>query len=435
MDKALEQHAYVLWPWRQLLGHSGTGVLFGWTRKLIFAVLFSSVISVNVIADNHGPEGAVRLFVANHSDFDEWTSNPTDQQQQFMRDHYYRMETYSPYFDSRLSWYPNAWEYVDAYAIYRSSEIAQNHPEWILKDAEGRYLYIPYGCAGGTCPQYAADIGNPDFQDNLIARQRTQMAAGYLGLFVDDVNLSRITVSDGNGSSVTPIDPRTGVEMTLADWRRYFAEFMERFRDAFPEHEIAHNVHWWTDRSDPTVVRQIDAADWITLERGITDSGIRGGSGKYGFETFVDLVDWLHARGKHVVMEDDDDSGIRERDYELAFYLLINDGAGDMLSSDGDKSRVIPDSFWSGYLINLGYAEGTHYRWNDLFRRDFECGIVLVNQPDMPSISVSLPGTYTDLAGASIESATLVAASGQVLFDESCVLTTTPMPPEDLKAN
>jgi hypothetical protein len=223
--------------------------------------------------------------------------------------------------------------------------------------------------------------------------------------------------------------------MTLADWRRYFAEFMERFRDAFPEHEIAHNVHWWTDRSDPTVVRQIDAADWITLERGITDSGIRGGSGKYGFETFVDLVDWLHARGKHVVMEDDDDSGIRERDYELAFYLLINDGAGDMLSSDGDKSRVIPDSFWSGYLINLGYAEGTHYRWNDLFRRDFECGIVLVNQPDMPSISVSLPGTYTDLAGASIESATLVAASGQVLFDESCVITTTPMPPADLKAN
>jgi hypothetical protein len=210
---------------------------------------------------------------------------------------------------------------------------------------------------------------------------------------------------------------------------------MERFRDAFPEHEIAHNVHWWTDRSDPTVVRQIDAADWITLERGITDSGIRGGSGKYGFETFVDLVDWLHARGKHVVMEDDDDSGIRERDYELAFYLLINDGAGDMLSSDGDKSRVIPDSFWSGYLINLGYAEGTHYRWNDLFRRDFECGIVLVNQPDMPSISVSLPGTYTDLAGASIESATLVAASGQVLFDESCVITTTPMPPADLKAN
>jgi hypothetical protein len=163
VDKALEQHAYVLWPWRQLLGHSGTGVLFGWTRKLIFAVLFSSVISVNVIADNHGPEGAVRLFVANHSDFDEWTSNPTDQQQQFIRDHYYRMETYSPYFDSRLSWYPNAWEYVDAYAIYRSSEIAQNHPEWILKDAEGRYLYIPYGCAGGTCPQYAADIGNPDF--------------------------------------------------------------------------------------------------------------------------------------------------------------------------------------------------------------------------------------------------------------------------------
>ena len=134
-------------------------------------------------------------------------------------------------------------------------------------------------------------------------------------------------------------------------------------------------------------------------------------------------------------MEDDDDSGLRERDYELAFYLMINDGAGDMLSSDGDKSRVIPDSFWPGYLINLGYAESTHYRWNDLFRRDFECGIVLVNQPDMPSITVSLPGAYTDLAGTKVESVSLPAASGQVLMDESCVITATPKPPADLKAN
>ena len=352
-----------------------------------------------------------------------------------MRDHYYRMLTYSPYFDSRLSWYPNAWEYKDAYAIYRSSTVAQDHPDWILKDSGGRYLYIPYGCSGGTCPQYAADIGNQDYQDYFIASQAERMAAGYLGIYIDDVNLSRITVSDGSGNSVTPIDPRTGAPMTIADWRRYFAEFMERVRDAFPDHEIVHNVHWWADRSDPSVVRQLDAADWINFERGITDSGIRGGAGKYGFETFLDLVDWLHARGKHVVMEDEDDDGLRERDYELAFYLLINDGAGDMLCSDGDRSRITPDSFWSGYSTNLGFAKGSHYRWNDLFRRDFDCGIVLVNQPDMSSISVLLPGTYTDLAGARVESVTLTASSGQVLIDEGCTISAAPMPPAGLTAN
>jgi hypothetical protein len=402
-------------------------------RAGLFAVLLSGALSSTVAAQTAEPEGKVNLFVVADSGFDEWTDDPTEEQQQFMRDHYHRMLTYSPYFDSRLSWYPNAWEYKDAYAIYRSSSVAQDHPDWILKDANGQNLYIPYGCSGDTCPQYAADIGNPDFQDYFIASQSERMAAGYVGIFVDDVNLSRITVSDETGRSVTPVDPRTGTEMTLADWRRYFAEFMERVRNAFPDSEIAHNVHWWTNRSDPSVTRQLDAANWINFERGISDSGIRGGTGNYGFETLLGLIDWLHDRGKHVVMEDDDDSGIQERDYELAFYLLINDGKGDMLASDGDPNRITPDSFWSGYLTNLGYANGSHYRWNDLFRRDFECGIVLVNQPDMPAISVALPATFTDLEGQRVDSATLLSSSGQVLVSEACDDIQRPLPPADLQ--
>lgn len=403
--------------------------------SLLLASMVGGAISPAVFAESTVSEGTVKLFVIADSDFDEWTENPTDQQKQFMRDNYYRMLTYSPYFDSRLSWYPNAWEYIDAYAIYRTSGLAADHPEWILKDAEGRPLYIPFGCDNGTCPQYAADIGNPAYQEHFIASQAERMAAGYRGIFVDDVNLARITVSDGSGSSVAPMDPRTGTTMTVADWRRYFAEFMERVRNAFPDVEIAHNVHWWADRSDPSVVRQLDAADWINFERGITDSGIRGGSGKYGFESFLELIDWLHARGKHVVMEDEEDDGLRERDYELAFYLLINDGSGDMVASGGDISRIVPGSLWPGYEIDLGPANGNHYLWNDLFRRDFECGIVLVNQPDMPTLTVPLPGTYTDLAGASVESVTLSASSGQVLYDESCKPGGVPKPPENLASD
>ena len=399
----------------------------------LYAFLLGGTLTTTVAAQTAEPEGKVNLFVVADSGFDEWTDDPTEDQQHFMREHYHRMLTYSPYFDSRLSWYPNAWEYKDAYAIYQSSSVSRDHPDWILKDANGQNLFIPYGCSGGTCPQYAADIGNPDFQDYFIASQSARMAAGYVGIFVDDVNLSRITVSDETGRLVAPIDPRTGTEMTLVDWRQYFAEFMERVRDAFPDSEIAHNVHWWTNRSDPFVARQLDAANWINFERGISDSGIRGGTGKYGFETLLGLIDWLHDRDKHIVMEDDDDNGIQERDYELAFYLLINDGKGDMLASDGDPTRIIPSSFWSGYLTNLGYANGSHYRWNDLFRRDFECGIVLVNQPDMPSISVALPATFTDLEGQRVDSTTLVSSSGQVLVNEACDDIPRPLPPADLQ--
>lgn len=416
-------------PWMSF----GAGRIPAWLPAAV--ILLGSLLTQAVFAQTSGPEGKVKFFVVANSSFDQWTSNPTPSQQQFMREHYHRMLTYSPYFDSRLSWYPNGWEYEDAYAIYRSSSVARDHPEWILRDANGQELYIPFGCSGGTCPQYAADIGNPGFQDYYIENERARLAAGYRGIFVDDVNLSNISVGNGNGDQVTPIDPRTGSEMTLQGWRRYFADFVEKVRAAFPAHEISHNVHWWADRGDPSVVRALDAADWINLERGVTDSGIRGGTGTYGFETFLGFIDWLHARGKHVIMEDDDDTGLQERDYELAFYLLINDGKGDMVAADGDHSRMNPDQFWSGYLTNLGYATNTHYRWNDLFRRDFECGLVLVNQPDMRGISVSLDGDFINLDGGTVSSVAIPSSGGVVLKRVSCEpsMGLAPRPPTNLR--
>jgi putative glycosyl hydrolase-like family 15 (GHL15) protein len=159
--------------------------------------------------------GSVRFAKAADSAFDVFTKSPTAAQQTFMRDHYWRMRTYAPYFDSRLSWFPGAWVYKNAYAIYPSKDAAliSAHPEWILKDAGGSRLYIQFGCANGTCPQYAADIGNPAFRAHWIATARTVMAAGYKGLFIDDVNMYR-RVSNGNGVATAPRDPRTGGELT-----------------------------------------------------------------------------------------------------------------------------------------------------------------------------------------------------------------------------
>ena len=96
--------------------------------------------------------------------FDAFTSNPTAAQQDWMKAHYWRMRAYAPYFDSRLSWSSKAWAYQSAYAIYPGSAVETQHPEWILRDAAGNKLYIPFACSGGKCSQYAADIGNPAFR-------------------------------------------------------------------------------------------------------------------------------------------------------------------------------------------------------------------------------------------------------------------------------
>ena len=88
-----------------------------------------------------------------------------------MREHFWRQKTYAPYFDARTSWYPNAWTYKDLYAIYvdgRGEVKPDQHDDWILKDAQGKRLYIPYNCHDGSCSQYAGDIGNPAFRAQWI---------------------------------------------------------------------------------------------------------------------------------------------------------------------------------------------------------------------------------------------------------------------------
>ena len=375
-------------------------------------------------------EGSVLFFVDANSSFDTWTRDPTSEQQAWMRDNYFRMQTYSSYFDRRLSWYPNAWVYKDSYAIKPDWTVLTEHPEWVLRDASGNMLYIPFACSGGACTQYAADIGNPEFRSWWIAGAVSKIELGYVGIWVDDVNLDW-RISNGNGDAVKPIDPRTGQEMTLANWRRYFAEFLEELRAAIPSAEIAHNIIWYADQpDDPYILRAMRAADYINLERGITDKGIRAGSGRYGFESFLALVDRVHEMGKQVIMDDDDDNSVVDRDYELAFYLLVNDG-GDLIGADGDRGRMNPANFWSGYEVQLGSAKGPRYRWKNLFRRDFDCGTVLVNQPESTTANVDLDESFVDLEGSEITAVTLGPAAGAVLV-KPCEGARRPMPPEDL---
>ena len=61
--------------------------------------------------------GTVRFVRTANSAFDRYTKSPDPAQQKWMRAKYWRMLAYSPYFDSRLAWFPAAWAYKDLYGI------------------------------------------------------------------------------------------------------------------------------------------------------------------------------------------------------------------------------------------------------------------------------------------------------------------------------
>lgn len=385
--------------------------------KLLITVVIVAASGSLAVAQT-SDAGKVKVNVRADSAFDSLTSSPSTSLQSWFRSNIYRMEVSSPYFDNRTGWYPDAWAYIDLYSIYRGSSLANQHPNWILKDSSGHYLYIPYGCDNGSCPQYAGDPGNPDFRNWWISKAKTMLSHGYKGLWIDDANLV-FRVSDGNGNFRAPHDPRTGQDMTEDAWRGYVAGFLQQIRSSIPDTEIVHNSIWFAGGTardqDPNVIKEIKAADMINCERGISDAGLTGGDGVWSVNAFLKFIDHVHALGKGVVMNEYFLNG----EYGLAGYFLISNGK-DMLSGGG----TTPDSWWSGYDVELGTPQAARYTWNQLLRRDFSNGIVLLNLPGAPRITVTLPGSMKRINGSWVSSITLSAGQGAVLRTSSLETTT-----------
>ena len=328
-----------------------------------------------VVFGGSGDTGAINYLVGLSGIHDQYDTcpgtvsgtppacSPFPQYASWYQQHIYRAIAYESHFErgnGGLSWLPNTWVYDDSYAIYTGSGepttwIEAHHPSWILRDASGSPLYINFACSGGTCTQYAGDIGNTQYTNywltgcavgNINNPGNTQnpyncdttaptsggdeggleatIALGYKGVMVDDVNMN-MDVSNGNGTAVDPIDTNTNTAMTPDAWSQYMANFMIAIRKAMPNIEIMHNVPWFqgggtgttacifipgscgSTTTDQTALNEeIQSANWINLERGVVDGGLNCGNtptcGDWTFslDTLFQYVDYVHNKGANV---------------------------------------------------------------------------------------------------------------------------------------
>jgi Hypothetical glycosyl hydrolase family 15 len=378
--------------------------------SLILALaLLASTVAATASADTAGTVHTVKWT---DSAFSQYLEAPSPTSQAWMKSHFWRMGTYSPYFDSKTSWYPNGWVYLDAYALYSDERTASEHPEWVLHGTSGEKLYIPWGCSHGTCPQYAANIASASFRQWWIEGAKAMLSHGYKGLFIDDVNME-FRVGNGAEQQVAPIDPATGQAMSFEAWRRYMAQFMTQVRAALPGIEIVHNAVWYSDTparlSDPYIAQEVRSADYINLERGVNDSGLTGGSGSFSLNAFLSYVEQVHALGRGIVMGNSA-ANPQGTSYDLASYFLVSSGH-DAINVGG----ATPQNWWAGWEVQLGEAVGARYQWSGLLRRDFTGGMVLANPPGASSVTVQLPAAMEDPEGRAVTSVTLPAASGAIL--------------------
>lgn len=429
--------------------------------------------------------GVVNVFTWGHWTFDEYTNNP-ERYGAFLTHTLWGLSTFRTYFDTKLSDYPSGtfgggpWVYRDAYGdLVSDGDESGTDPSWYLRDATNtRRVYLLYDCDGTACSQYALDIGNPDMRRWWIDRVLADLAwvdpgasartlASYNGLLIDDVNMD-MRISDGGDRAVAPYDPRTRAPMTEAAWRGYMADFMEEIRTAVkaahPQAKIAHNAiwaakttHYWS-RSDPTVLpyrwddpdiqRQIDAADYFVLERGVADTGVLGGNEadvRFKLEdmfpgesddrgdSLLKFVDFVHSRDRGVIFAPDRDTlpartdptrppllpamTAREVDeYSLAAYFLVSTGHDALADPSG-----FPDAWWGrGYDLVLGAPEGPREMVSGqpgLLRRRFANGIVYLHVGGWAPATVSTAGKY-DLDGNALGATTTLAdRQGLIVLD------------------
>ena len=404
---------------KTLSGVSGIG-RFGKQRMkqtqigLAFCMICLVGGSVTAMAQVADP-GKVYYQKLESASFDQFTNSPNAAAKLWLETKFFRMGVFTPYFDTRTSWFPNSLFYINLYGVAPTSYVKVSQPQWILKDQSGNLLYIPWGCSGGTCASYAADISNPSFRAWWISQAQADMSKGYLGMWIDDVDM-QFNVSDGNGNPAAPMDSSTGLPMTWAAWRNYVATFLEQIRQSFPYAEINHNSVWYAGPAgvrdtDPAIQRQILAASNLNLERGIgSDPGLTGGTGIWSVYALLAYIDRVHALGRNVTLQEYQIDQPTQQ-YALAGYYLISTGSDRV----GDDTST-PTNWWSGWNTYLGAPLGPRTYTNGVFRRSFTGGLVLLGEPGLATQTIALPAAYTTLDGQSVTSVSLAGHQGIVLL-------------------
>lgn len=368
--------------------------------------------------------------------FELWANDPA--WQPTINARYQAMRVFESYSDRWLPWYTGIDLFdINAYGMpSHSSQNDGNDDAQVLRNATGQFCYIPYP-RGGPYPRKAGDIGDTTFRSNRLNYIVNKLAAypDYAGVLIDDVNLDLSRVACGSdtapkcdlvSTTLCPQDPRTGTLMTNANWRRYFAEWMEQIRAAVPSKYIAHNTIWYLPfETDLYIDREVRAANAIEMEQGFVDSGLTGGSvsSTYSWLRKMAFVDYVHARNVMVWDEDTSQTTAALQIYGYANFLLMN--SGNDYYQPWYQSN--PPDDWTVYGADMGQATSARYTWNTLERRDFTSGFALVNRPQQSTITVSLGGTYRNLQTGQLQSSVTLAAREGVVFQT--VASSPPPPP------
>ncbi len=261
--------------------------------------------------------------------------------------------------------------YVDVAAIYdpaHPDHASAPTPDWtlVLKDSNGNPLWIRWGTqVNGHYPQYAADQSHPRWRQMILDRCKAAIGRGHKGIHMDDVNLPMSLT----GTPAAPLNTPNAQKDAVCG-------LLEYVRQNMPGVPISQNSRWFDspnhDGKDSYVERQIKSCDMCTIERGLDDAGVHGGTDSWSMNRLFQYVDTVHSLGCSVLwMAYTPASNTAMIEANLAAYWLCRE------LKDGVCGGGQTDSNWFPlYDVDLGAAKGPRTYTSGTYRREFARGYV-----------------------------------------------------------
>ncbi len=325
-------------------------------------------------------------------------------------------------------------------SVLKSSTYLTNwqteHPDWLVYKCDQKNLaksiFSPLNVP--------LDITNPAVQDyqlsNFIAYYQTYYSdITYSGIAWDNVTISNNFGRCGiwrNGTWV-PLYGGQGARNdqlfkdALLNWAR---SMYTQIKTQRPNMGVTMNLDYNVDEADfaASLYRYLD----IQLhEGGFTNYGkqlVADGRWQGIAQNFEKLNQMNKGfvilnvfRATNSLGEPDDNIITQSQiNWAIANYLLVKGSHSYMMiySTNNDNSKYSYGKFTDRpeYHVRIGHPTSARYLYQNVQRRDYSNGLVLVNPSSVNTYTVTLPAVYTDFYGTRRSTITLAASTGIVLL-------------------
>jgi hypothetical protein len=244
--------------------------------------------------------------------------------------------------------------------------IAREHPDWFLRDQDGKLLENPYGGENFAM----MDPGNVYWRAFWLDRARQTLDEGsWDGIFLDNVEVT-FSFREQREQIPTAYPDEASYQKAVQEFLKYI------YQDLHSQGKLLF-ANLVARKDDTDWTSYLDSLDGAMHEGWAIDwpNGYRSAE---TWEKHLRLAEDTQAMGKTIILVSQGKEGQEKlQRFSYASYLLVMQGAAYFRFANSDHYREA--WLYPNYQLDLGKPLGNRYQVGEVWRRDFANGWVEVD--------------------------------------------------------